>query len=108
MTRLQVLPRLLYYTHPVFHSNLYWSDVEGADTSAIFPDQLTWAAWRQGGNDTSSLWANPQLSSPGEGGYGLGVGSPAWILGIEQIDTDSIGPSQDVKNKKVSKNKVHN
>ena len=51
---------------PIFHDNLYWSPEAGAEVAAMFPGPrsgsvlgVPWAQWREGGNDTDSLWLDP-------------------------------------------------
>ena len=52
---------------------------------------MTWEEWIQSGNDSSSLWANPQFQNPNEGLYVLEEQSPAWSLGIKQIELNNFG-----------------
>ena len=49
-----------YYDEaPHFHDNLYWSQEQNAEAAAIFPWKKTWVEWKESGNDTDSLWADP-------------------------------------------------
>ena len=57
----------------------------------MFPDQLTWDEWIQTGNDSNSLWTDPGFQNPDARDYVLGENSPAWELGIKQIQLDNSG-----------------
>ena len=48
----------------VFHSNLYWSAEEGAQSAAVFPEEANWAEWQSSGNDTGSIWSQPIFRWP--------------------------------------------
>ena len=76
---------------PDFHDNLYWSLVDGDKEQEKFPDNRNWDDWQSTGNDTGSLWQDPLFEDPSAGRYILAANSPAWDLGIEQIDLDNIG-----------------
>ena len=76
---------------PNFHDNIYWSTVSDARDMRKFPDNLNWYEWQEGGNDTNSLWENPLFEDADAHIYILAEDSPAWELGIEQIDLDNIG-----------------
>ena len=56
-----------------------------------FPDNLSWAEWQRSGNDSGSLWQDPMFEDPAGHRYVLRDESPAWELGIQQIDVDNIG-----------------
>ena len=43
----------------VFHSNLYWSAEDGAQSAAVFPEEKNWVDWQNSGNDTGSIWSQP-------------------------------------------------
>jgi len=82
-----------------FYNNLYWSPEAEAEASEIFPGPklgtwhgVSWAEWKEGGNDTESLWLDPLFKDPASGDFTLAPESPAWLLGISQVDTESIGP----------------
>ena len=76
---------------PNFHDNIYWSNVPGAREKKKFPDNLNWYEWQAGGNDTGSLWQNPLFEDADAHIYVLAEDSPAWDLGIQQVDLDGIG-----------------
>ena len=79
----------MYY---VIQSNILYLIRKESDKSAdLFPNQETWEEWIQSGNDSNSLWANPQFQAHDEGLYTLKEQSPAWSLGIKQIDLNNFG-----------------
>ena len=80
-----------YNSPPDFHHNIYWSLVAGDEELEKFPDQMNWFEWQGSGNDTDSLWQDPLFEDPSTHRYILSDESPAWDLGIEQIDLDNIG-----------------
>ena len=80
-----------YDDAPDFHDNLYWSMVPGDEELPKFPDGLNWYEWQESGNDTGSLWQDPLFEDPSTHQYILTPGSPAFDLGIEQVDMDIIG-----------------
>ena len=60
-------------------------------SSPKFPDKLNWFEWQAAGNDTGSLWQDPLFVDPATHNYAFAEGSPAFDLGIEQIEVDNIG-----------------
>ena len=80
-----------YDSSPDFHDNIYWSAVPGDEELPKFPDNLNWYEWQESGNDTGSLWQDPLFEDPSTHQYVLTPESPAWDLGIEQVDMDIIG-----------------
>ena len=87
-----------YYNEaPNFHHNLYWSSQVEDEHLQLFPDKLTWNEWVTTGNDTTSLWANPLFLDPYQGLYLLTEDSPAWDLGIKQIQLDNFGIQKKMK-----------
>ena len=80
-----------YDSSPNFHHNIYWSPVTGGDEQPKFPDKLNWQDWQLSGNDSESVWQDPLFEDPANHKYVLTEESPAWDLGIEQIDLDNIG-----------------
>ena len=76
---------------PNFHHNIYWSTIPDAKEKRKFPDNLNWYEWQASGNDTGSLWENPLFEDADAHIYILAEDSPAWELGIQQIDLDNIG-----------------
>ena len=80
-----------YDSSPVFHDNIYWSLVPGDEELPKFPDNLNWYEWQDGGNDTGSLWQDPLFEDPSTHRYVLAPESPAFELGIQQVDMDIIG-----------------
>ena len=76
---------------PEFHHNLYWSLKKGDESVAMFPDKKTWEEWKISGNDTASLWEDPMFLDPQSRLYKLSDDSPAWDLGIKQIQLDNFG-----------------
>ena len=80
-----------YDSAPNFQDNLYWSLVPGDEELAKFPDKLNWSEWQAAGNDSGSLWQDPLFVDPATHNYALTEDSPAWDLGIEQIEVDNIG-----------------
>jgi len=87
-----------YNSSPVFHHNLYWSFAPGDVKSAkLFPGfpKLDWYEWQNSGNDTESMWEDPLFEDPENQNYALKEASPAWKLGIVQIDLDHFGVESD-------------
>jgi len=82
---------------PVFQNNMYWSPEDGSMENPMFPEHQNWIQWQQGGNDSGSLWVDPLFRDPQAGDYSLYPESPAWLLGIEEIDTENIGPRESMK-----------
>ena len=70
---------------------IYYIFQESDKSANLFPNQETWEEWTQSGNDSSSLWANPQFQDPIGGLYMLQEQSPAWSLGIKQIELNNFG-----------------
>ena len=76
----------------VIQSNILYLIRKESDKSAdLFPNQETWEEWIQSGNDSNSLWVNPQFQDHDEGLYTLKEQSPAWSLGIKQIELNNFG-----------------
>lgn len=80
-----------------FESNLYWragSAAHGKD----FPGNQSLAEWQAsgvgglGGQDKSSVEADPLFTDLATGDYGLLAGSPALKLGFKPIDLSAVGP----------------
>ena len=86
-----------YNEAPNFHNNLYWSQQIGDENMPLFPDKLNWVEWTNAGNDSASLWADPLFINPYLGEYLLAEDSPAWNLGIEQIQLDNFGIQTQLK-----------
>ena len=82
---------------PDFYKNLYWSQDPNDINSKSFPFGLNFNEWTKTGNDSMSEWANPQLEDPSSGLYTLGPNSPAFGLGIKQIQLDNFGLQKNVK-----------
>ena len=80
-----------YNLPPDFHHNIYWSMVPGDEELQKFPDNQNWYEWRATGNDSESLWQDPLFEDPAAHRYILSDNSPAWNLGIQQIDLDNFG-----------------
>lgn len=93
-----------YELPPDFHHNIYWSMIPGDEELAKFPDNQNWYEWQASGNDSESLWQDPLFEDPAAHRYILTDDSPAWGLGIQQIDLDSIGIQEAGKYKKIVKN----
>ena len=81
-----------YYDQPPnLHHNIYWSMIPGDEELQKFPDKLNWYEWQASGNDSESLWQDPLFEDPAAHRYILTDNSPAWNLGIKQVDLDNIG-----------------
>ena len=80
-----------YDMPPNFHHNLYWSNIPGDEELPKFPDDMNWNEWQKSGNDSKSLWQDPLFEDPASHRYVLSENSPAWELGIKQVDMDNIG-----------------
>ena len=80
-----------YDLPPDFHHNIYWSLAPGDEELKKFPDNLNWYEWQASGNDSGSVWQDPLFEDPSTHQYILSEDSPAWDLGIEQIDLYNIG-----------------
>ena len=80
-----------YDLPPDFHHNIYWSLAPGDEELKKFPDNLNWYEWQASGNDSGSVWQDPLFEDPSTHQYVLSEDSPAWDLGIEQIDLYNIG-----------------
>ena len=57
----------------------------------IFPDEKNWSEWIASGNDSASIWADPLFEDPYNRKYSIAENSPAWSLGIKQIQLDNFG-----------------
>ena len=85
-------PKDRYYEQPPnFHHNIYWSTIPGDEELEKFPDNQNWYDWQASGNDSGSLWQDPLFEDPSSHRYILTENSPAWNLGIKQVDLDNIG-----------------
>lgn len=83
---------LRYYDLPPdFHDNIYWTLNPGDEELNKFPDNLNWYEWQASGNDSGSVWQDPLFEDPSTHRYILTEDSPAWDLGIQQVDLDNIG-----------------
>ena len=87
-----------YNMPPDFHHNIYWSMVPGDEELPKFPylpepqsEYQNWYEWQATGNDSQSLWQDPLFEDPAAHRYILTPDSPAWNLGIQQIDLDNFG-----------------
>ena len=80
-----------YELPPDFHHNIYWSMNPGDEELQKFPDNQNWLEWQAAGNDSGSLWQDPLFEDPEAHRYILAENSPAWNLGINQIDVGNIG-----------------
>jgi hypothetical protein len=67
--------------------NLYWDEAGPPK----FPGNLDLAGWQAKGFDQGSLVADPRFVDPAAGDFRLRHDSPAWQLGFEPIDTESVG-----------------
>ena len=52
---------------------------------------VNWIDLQAAGNDSGSLWQDPLFVDPATHNYALTEGSPAFDLGIEEIEVDNIG-----------------
>lgn len=76
-----------------FDLNVYWSAASGANLT--FPPTqapLSFAQWQAGGQDASSVVADPLFADPSASNFTLLPGSPALALGFEPIDVSTAGP----------------
>ena len=85
-----------YNEKPNFHNNLYWSQQQGDKNLKLFPSNswnefLTFDEWTASGQDANSIWNDPLFLDPSVGNYLLDPQSPAWNLGIKQIQLDKFG-----------------
>lgn len=72
----------------LFRKNLYWQE-----SGKPFPcSGVSWADWQAGGQDSSSIIANPLFTDPDAGAFTLREDSPAIALGFHPIDTSLAGP----------------
>ena len=60
----------------------------------IYPGKLNWNEWQESGNDTDSTWQDPLFEDPENHVYILKENSPAWDMGITQIDLEHFGPQE--------------
>ena len=81
---------LLCIRNPPFSPSPFSADVV-CEIFLKFPDKLNWFEWQAAGNDTGSLWQDPLFVDPATHNYAFAEGSPAFDLGIEQIEVDNIG-----------------
>ena len=82
----------VYPPSPSIHHNIYWSlSSENDRNQPLFPGATNWSEWQNGGNETGSLWQDPEFEDPSNHRYVLNPESPAWALGIQQVDFDNIG-----------------
>jgi len=74
--------------------NLLWPGAEEPNIAHARPPEgmSAWNWWRQAGQDTGSVVADPMFVDAPAGDYRLQPGSPALALGFEQIPLDRIGP----------------
>ncbi|NLG51792.1 MAG: right-handed parallel beta-helix repeat-containing protein, partial [Chloroflexi bacterium] len=74
--------------------NVFWKP-EGELFIKMAGDTLSYEEWRERGLEKRSVVADPLFVNPEERDYHLLEGSPAFDLGIEDIDTDGIGLEDD-------------
>jgi hypothetical protein len=72
--------------------NLYW-DTSGAE-KLEFGDK-SFKGWQELANDLHSRVARPHFVNPEKGNFAFTEDSPAYDLGIERIDLDTVGPRSD-------------
>jgi len=72
--------------------NLYW-DTSGAKKLEF--GNKSFQGWQELGNDLHSRVARPHLVNPEEGNFAFTEDSPAYDLGIEPIELDTVGPRSD-------------
>jgi hypothetical protein len=72
---------------------LYWH-TGGLDffTSSLFSPEGNFRQWQAAGFDPNSLVADPLFVDPSNGDYRLMDGSPAYVLGFQDIPVELIGP----------------
>ena len=79
-----------------YSHNLYWSS-QDPQSSMYFSingkkeKEVTWDEWNAEGRDVDSVWADPKFADSDHGLYTLANDSPAFDLGIQQIDLDNFG-----------------
>ena len=71
-----------------FQNNLYFR----TDGEPIRFLKSSVKKWQKSGQDTSSLFIDPQFVDPDDGNFDLDDNSPAFGLGFEPIDITAIGP----------------
>ncbi len=73
--------------------NLYWH-TGGLNffTSPLFSPEGTLPQWQAAGFDQNSVVADPLFVDPSNGDYRLMDGSPAYVLGFQDIPVELIGP----------------
>ena len=71
-----------------FSRNLYY-DVRG---EPLRFGRSTWEEWRAKGHDAGSLVADPGFADAATGDFTLPPDSPAWKIGFQRIDIDTVGP----------------
>jgi len=74
-----------------FYQNLFWTPTPADKEVKMFPFGLDWYEWKETGIDIDSYWADPEFQEPSSGLYVLGDMSPAWELGIHQIQLGNFG-----------------
>ena len=84
------------FENTVYSQNLYWSpqDPQSSLYFSITPGnkkEVTWQEWNAEGRDVDSVWADPKFADSDNGLYTLANDSPAFDLGIQQIDLDNFG-----------------
>ena len=73
------------------HKHITKTSRENDKNQPLFPGKTNWSEWQNGGNETGSLWQDPMFEDPSNHRYVLKPESPAWALGIQQVDFDKIG-----------------
>ncbi|MBN1478860.1 right-handed parallel beta-helix repeat-containing protein [candidate division KSB1 bacterium] len=71
-----------------FQNNLYYR----TDDQPIQFMKASIEKWQQSGQDTSSIFADPQFVDPARADYNLESDSPAFAIGFTPIDMTAIGP----------------
>jgi hypothetical protein len=75
-------------TNYFFASNLYWP-VNGGEVRFA---EWSFDQWKQRGQDTGSLIADPHFIDPAKDNYDLKPDSPAFKLGFQPINLKEVGP----------------
>lgn len=80
-------------SHPSQHFLCIPPDSANSSLQLNFPNHTTWAQWRASGQDAHGRMADPMFADAANANFTLLPSSPAFSLGIQQIDLSfGVGP----------------
>jgi len=79
------------------HDNIYWSPNPSTIDNLKFWRNMNWKQHQAAGYDVNSQWVDPMFTDPDGHNFQLRDDSPAFNMGIKQIDLSAIGVQEELK-----------